>query len=107
MRNLLHLHCQELVIQPGPGGRQAGHGSGQPDVAAQAADLYHQFIALLEKPDFAFGGKRQMQAHLVSAVLLDKAVRLFDARQGSRVFAVRIEDRRQFLEPLRPQHLLR
>src|SRR5450759_2431234 len=65
---LLHFDGQYLILQLCAPGRKARHRGRQADVTAQGADLDHQFVALLEQADLAFGGKGELQAHLVAAV---------------------------------------
>ncbi len=73
---------------------------------AQRSDLHHQFVALLEKPDLSLLGKRHLQTDLVVALLLMKRVGRFRSNDRGGVLALRIENAREFVEPLAAQYFV-
>ena len=90
---LLHLHGQNSILQLRPAGRKRRHRRRQSDVPAQRPDLHHQFVALLEQPDLALDGERQLQPHFVMAVALGERVRRLGAGDGGGILLLAVQRR--------------
>ncbi len=75
-------------------------------MSAQGADLNDKFVALLEQPDFALCGKRQLHPDFVGPVSFRERVGFFRSGNRRRVLWPRIQHLRKIFEPLFSQDLV-
>src|SRR4051794_9538486 len=73
-------------------------------MAAQRADLDHQFVAFLEQADLAFGCERDLKTNFVIAVGgFNESKRCLRPSDGRGILLAIVEAVRKFLEPLTAQ----